>query len=57
MPAASATRLSADVRREQLIEAAVAEFAIYGLHGTSTEKIAKRVKISQPYVFRLFPTK
>src|SRR5919201_3016002 len=56
MPAA-ATRLSADLRREQLIEAAVAEFAIYGLHGTSTEKIAKRVKISQPYVFRLFPTK
>ena len=50
-------RQSAEIRREQLIHAAVAEFAIYGLHGTSTERIARRVKISQPYVFRLFPTK
>jgi AcrR family transcriptional regulator len=57
MPAATATRQSAGVRREQVIEAAVAEFAIYGLHGTSTERIAKRVKISQPYIFRLFPSK
>lgn len=51
------TRQSADVRREQLVRAAVAEFSQYGLHGTSTEKIARRVEISQPYVFRLFPTK
>jgi AcrR family transcriptional regulator len=64
MPAATAVkrpsaggRQSAEVRREQLVRAAVAEFATYGLHGTSTEKIARRVKISQPYVFRLFPTK
>ena len=40
-----------------MLRAAVAEFAIYGLHGTSTERIAKRVKISQPYIFRLFPSK
>lgn len=39
-----------------MLRAAVAEFAIYGLHGTSTEQIAKRVKISQPYIFRLFPS-
>jgi AcrR family transcriptional regulator len=51
------TRQSADVRREQLIRAAVAEFSQFGLHGTSTERIARRVEISQPYVFRLFPTK
>jgi AcrR family transcriptional regulator len=54
---ARASRLSADARREQVIRAAVAEFAQYGLHGTSTEQIAKRVKISQPYIFRLFPSK
>jgi AcrR family transcriptional regulator len=53
----SASRKSADERRDELVRAAVAEFALYGLHGTSTEQIAKRVKISQPYVFRLFPTK
>lgn len=51
------TRKSAEERRDELIRAAVAEFAEFGLHGTSTERIAKRVKISQPYVFRLFPTK
>ena len=51
------TRQTADVRREQVIRAAVAEFSQFGLHGTSTEKIARRVEISQPYVFRLFPTK
>jgi AcrR family transcriptional regulator len=50
-------RLSADARRQQVLRAAVAEFAIYGLHGTSTEQIARRVKISQPYIFRLFPSK
>ena len=33
------------------------EFAYGGLHGTSTEKIASRAGISQPYLFRLFGTK
>ena len=33
------------------------EFANGGLHGTSTEKIAARAGISQPYLFRLFGTK
>jgi TetR/AcrR family transcriptional regulator len=51
------SRQSADARRQQVLQAAVAEFAIYGLHGTSAEQIAKRVKISQPYIFRLFPSK
>lgn len=49
--------MSADERREQVIRAAVAEFAIRGLEGTSTGDIAKRVGVSQPYLFRLFPTK
>ena len=33
------------------------EFAVGGLHGTSTEDIARRAGISQPYLFRLFGTK
>ena len=44
-------------RREMVLEAAVAEFAAYGLAGTSTEDVARRAGISQPYLFRLFPTK
>jgi AcrR family transcriptional regulator len=50
-------RHTADQRREEVLAAAVAEFAIHGLHGTSTEMIAKRIGISQPYIFRLFPSK
>jgi AcrR family transcriptional regulator len=49
--------MSADERRDQVVRAAVAEFAIRGLEGTSTSDIAKRVGVSQPYLFRLFPTK
>jgi AcrR family transcriptional regulator len=33
------------------------EFARGGYHGTSTEAIARRVGVSQPYLFRLFPGK
>jgi AcrR family transcriptional regulator len=50
-------RMSADERREEILEAAVSEFARRGLHGTSTDTIAQRVGISQPYLFRLFGTK
>jgi AcrR family transcriptional regulator len=49
--------MSASERRETVIRAAVAEFAEGGLHGTSTEAIARRVGVSQPYLFRLFPSK
>ena len=44
-------------RREMVLEAAVAEFAVHGLAGTSTENVARRAGISQPYLVRLFPTK
>jgi AcrR family transcriptional regulator len=54
---AIATRQSAEERRESILDAAVVEFAAKGLHGTSTEDIARRAGISQPYVFRLFGTK
>jgi AcrR family transcriptional regulator len=50
-------RKSADERREEILEVAVRHFAIGGLHGTSTEAIAREAGISQPYLFRLFRTK
>jgi AcrR family transcriptional regulator len=53
----TAVRKSADVRREEIVEAAMREFAFGGLHGTSTEDIARRAGVSQPYLFRLFGTK
>ena len=57
MATGTQTRKSADIRREDILEAARAEFAIGGLHGTSTEDIARRAGVSQPYVFRLFGKK
>ncbi|MFJ3828113.1 MULTISPECIES: TetR/AcrR family transcriptional regulator [unclassified Streptomyces] len=50
-------RMSADERRESVIRAAMHEFARGGYYGTSTEAIARRVGVSQPYLFRLFPNK
>ena len=50
-------RKSSEERREEILDAALVEFADRGLHGASTEAIAKRAGISQPYVFRLFGTK
>ena len=54
---ATATRKSQGERREEILDAALAEFAEHGYHGGSTEGIARRAGISQPYVFRLFGTK
>ena len=50
-------RMSAEERRESVVRAAMTEFARGGYYGTSTEAIAKRVGVSQPYLFRLFPGK
>ena len=50
-------RKSKEVRREEILDAALEVFAAQGLHGASTEEIARRAGISQPYVFRLFGTK
>lgn len=50
-------RMPAAERKELVLAAAIAEFAKGGLEGTSTEVIARRADISQPYLFRLFPTK
>jgi AcrR family transcriptional regulator len=50
-------RKTKEKRREEILDAAMREFAERGLHGASTEDIARRAGISQPYVFRLFGTK
>jgi AcrR family transcriptional regulator len=50
-------RMPAEKRRELVLEAAMTDFAANGLAGTSTEDVARRAGISQPYLFRLFPTK
>ena len=50
-------RKSKEERREDILDAAVIEFAERGYHAASTEDIARRAGISQPYVFRLFGTK
>ena len=53
----TATRQTAEARRETVLEAGRFEFAQHGLHGASTDAIARRAGISQPYLFRLFGTK
>jgi AcrR family transcriptional regulator len=50
-------RKSKEERREEILDAAQAVFAESGYHGASTEEIARRAGISQPYIFRLFGTK
>ncbi len=50
-------RQTADERRTAVLAAAITEFALSGYAGTSTEAIAQRAGISQPYLFRLFGTK
>jgi len=58
-PAAAAARLrqTADDRREQVLEAAMREFAELGYEAASTSAIARRAGISQPYIYALFPNK
>jgi AcrR family transcriptional regulator len=51
------SRRSAGESREAILAAAITEFARTGYRGTSTEAIAARVGVSQPYVFRLFGSK
>ena len=50
-------RHTAGERREDVLAAAVGEFARAGFHGASTDAIARKAGISQPYLFRLFGSK
>ncbi len=55
--ATTTQRQTAEERRVAVLEAANLEFAHRGLHGASTDAIARRAGISQPYLFRLFGSK
>ena len=51
------SRQSAVERRAAIVAAGVDEFAAHGLAGASTDAIARKAGVSQPYVFQLFGTK
>ncbi len=52
-----AERKTAEERREAVLRAAMAEFAERGLHGASTERVAREAGIAHSYVFKLFGKK
>jgi AcrR family transcriptional regulator len=56
-PTSHRTLSTAEERRETILVAAEQVFAARGLHGTPTIEIAKAARISQAYLFRLFPKK
>src|SRR5947199_6017258 len=49
--------MTAQERRADVLRVAVHEFARTGFQGTSTEDVARAAGISQPYLFKMFPTK
>jgi AcrR family transcriptional regulator len=49
--------MSGPDRRQQVLRIAAEEFASGGLHGASTELIARNAEITQAYIFRMFGTK
>jgi AcrR family transcriptional regulator len=51
---AAKQRVPAAERRNALIDAGIHEFAQAGYHGTPVDRIARAVKVAQPYVFTLF---
>jgi AcrR family transcriptional regulator len=53
----SPRRLTAEERRQEVLEAAITEFGRRGFHATRTADIAQRAGVSQPYVYALFPDK
>src|SRR3954465_4179408 len=57
MPKNAGRRPGADERREQVLAAAIHEFAEFGFHAARTAGIAERAGISQPYIYALFPNK
>jgi AcrR family transcriptional regulator len=51
------SRMSAESRREQILDGAMRLFARKGFRGTTTREIAKSLNISEALMFRYFPTK
>ena len=46
--------MTANERREQILQAALTVFADGGYAGTTTDQVAREAGVSQPYVVRLF---
>lgn len=57
MRVATSRQKQALIRREQIIEAAIALFAQQGFDGTSTRQIAGSIGITEGLIFHYFPTK
>jgi len=57
MTKTTAHRPTAEERREQVLAAAIHEFAEHGYHAARTAAIAERAGISQPYIYALFENK
>lgn len=57
VPAEPVRRMSAEDRRELVLDAATRAFAHGGYAGTTTDMVAKQADVSQPYVVRIFGTK
>jgi len=55
--AVESRRLSAEDRRRQIVQAAIALFARKGFEGTTTREIAQAAGVSEALIFRHFPTK
>lgn len=53
----SSPRSTFDQRKEDLLEAALTAFSQDGYHKVTTAQVAEVAGISQPYVFRFFPSK
>ncbi|MEV0001501.1 TetR/AcrR family transcriptional regulator [Micromonospora sp. NPDC050980] len=51
------TRLTAEERQEELLDAALTAFSTGGYAGTTTDQVARLARVSQPYVIRIFGTK
>jgi AcrR family transcriptional regulator len=54
---AARSRQTSEERRDQVLEAAIREFAESGYAAASTAAIAERAGISQPYIYALFASK
>jgi AcrR family transcriptional regulator len=52
-----AARMKAHDRRRQLLESAVACFAAYGYQGTTTARLAKAAKVTEPVLYQHFSSK
>jgi AcrR family transcriptional regulator len=57
MSKTGATLSRSDLRRDAVVDAAIAEFARTGYHGTPISTVAATARISPAYVFKLFPSK